>query len=550
LLRAENDFTKAFTNFSIQRLEIERRYTELLKQSMSPEETAALQQARSAEYKQSSLTLQQRINELLKQSQAPLNDAVESIKNQVAFEREYGELIKNGTNPEVAKQILAIRKAYNESVKLLEPALAAAQAAVTKAKAEGASATEIQKYREELERIEAIRKGLAGKKTEGEAAAVELNNGSVFIKRFRASDHPQVSQTSFRNYDIDVRVTQKAKERESSFDKRLIAAAENQLIESAAFAWQDQMNILRPFKDPVFAEKQKTIRESQNIKDQARLKSDEVSRFFKDTKALPKKRYINSFGMVFEDNVLNDSNGVELGKFDNLDQARFWARDIWLPESSKRFQSVTPEQFNNKLEELQTLDLEDDQFVMPKFNSAKDSFVDTIVTGEAHLMVRGRDEVKPYGAHELFIVDNDDNPIGFVRLTKSPEQISINMIQIDEDYRGRGIGSEFYRYWLDKGVSIKSDKEITEGTAAIYQKLAREGYRMDIQDNRAVLLPKSNDIRFQPDPASPNILNGSDGSRIIKSNSGKYRVYLATGALAGVKDTLESAKKLNERKSK
>jgi hypothetical protein len=244
------------------------------------------------------------------------------------------------------------------------------------------------------------------------------------------------------------------------------------------------------------------------------------------------------------------------------------------------------------------------------------------------------------------------------------------MIQIDENYRGRGIGSEFYRYWLDKGVSIKSDKEITEGTAAIYQKLAREGYRMDIQDNRAVLLPKSKDIRFQslteteanaklkqvnmagqygawispkgelfkfrtmyghaeeieklvpsvkikspddynkvydkkwvrvvndrsniyltttkplnaeqrstidfmgvenekniilnntqsekivythikfqPDPASPNILNGSDGSRIIKSTSGKYRVYLATGALAGVKETLESAQKLIERKS-
>jgi len=62
--------------------------------------------------------------------------------------------------------------------------------------------------------------------------------------------------------------------------------------------------------------------------------------------------------------------------------------------------------------------------------------------------------------------------------------------------------------------------------------------------------PQSNDIRFQPDPTSPNILNGTDGSRIIKSNSGKYRVYLATGALAGVKDSLESAKKLIERKSK
>jgi tape measure domain-containing protein len=175
LLRAENDFTKAFTGFSIQRLEIERRYGELLEKSQSKEETAALQESRAAEYKQSRLTLQQRINELLKQAQAPLDDAVESIKNQAAFEREYGELIKNGTNPELAKQLIAIRKGYDESVKLLEPALAAAQAAVTKATAEGASASEIRKYREELERIEAIRKGLAGKKTEGEAAAQEVS---------------------------------------------------------------------------------------------------------------------------------------------------------------------------------------------------------------------------------------------------------------------------------------------------------------------------------------------------------------------------------------
>lgn len=58
------------------------------------------------------------------------------------------------------------------------------------------------------------------------------------------------------------------------------------------------------------------------------------------------------------------------------------------------------------------------------------------------------------------------------------------------------------------------------------------------------------EMRFQPDPTSPNILNGTDGSRIIKSNSGKYRVYLATGALAGVKDTLESAQKLVQSKTK
>jgi len=55
---------------------------------------------------------------------------------------------------------------------------------------------------------------------------------------------------------------------------------------------------------------------------------------------------------------------------------------------------------------------------------------------------------------------------------------------------------------------------------------------------------ESPDIRFQPDSASPSILNGSNGTRIIKSPSGKFRIYSATGALLGIRDTEEAAKKL------
>ena len=54
----------------------------------------------------------------------------------------------------------------------------------------------------------------------------------------------------------------------------------------------------------------------------------------------------------------------------------------------------------------------------------------------------------------------------------------------------------------------------------------------------------SPDIRFQPDPASPNILVDSKGNRIIKSASGKYRVYNITGALLGVRESEQSAIKL------
>lgn len=54
----------------------------------------------------------------------------------------------------------------------------------------------------------------------------------------------------------------------------------------------------------------------------------------------------------------------------------------------------------------------------------------------------------------------------------------------------------------------------------------------------------SPDIRFQPDPASPNILVDSKGNRIIKSASGKYRVYNMAGALLGVRESEQSAIKL------
>ena len=174
ILRSSNDFEKAFVEFSVKRTEIQRRYSELTLASKSDEERKLLTEARALEFKQSSFELQKQIADLTKQATAPLDDIVSKLKDQVAFEREYGELIKNGTNPELAKQIIEINRAYEASAAALVPALAAAQAAVTKAEAEGASATEIQKYREELERIQAIQSGLPAKKTDAIGAATEL----------------------------------------------------------------------------------------------------------------------------------------------------------------------------------------------------------------------------------------------------------------------------------------------------------------------------------------------------------------------------------------
>jgi hypothetical protein len=68
--------------------------------------------------------------------------------------------------------------------------------------------------------------------------------------------------------------------------------------------------------------------------------------------------------------------------------------------------------------------------------------------------------------------------------------------------------------------------------------------------NLMVMKPKEGALtsveitRFQPDPLSPNIMVGSNGTRIIKSPSGKFRVYSVTGTLLGIRDTEQAAKKL------
>ena len=168
LLRQEEPFAKAFTEFAIRRAEIQRKYNDLLNASKSAEERTQLEQARSAAYKQSSLTLQKEINQLTEKAAAPIVETVDRIKERIAYDQEYSTLLKEGITPELARQLLEIKKAYEESVKALEPAVKAAEAAILRAEAEGASATEIKKYREELERIQKLP---GQKKKEGEEAA-------------------------------------------------------------------------------------------------------------------------------------------------------------------------------------------------------------------------------------------------------------------------------------------------------------------------------------------------------------------------------------------
>lgn len=148
--------------------------------------------------------------------------------------------------------------------------------------------------------------------------------------------------------------------------------------------------------------------------------------------------------------------------------------------------------FELALSKLTTLDLEDDQVRIPTFDESTDPHIITVGTGSyaTYLHIRRRDKFPSHGAFELFLLDNSDEVIGFIRGTAGTNYISFNLVYIDDDKRGWGIGTGIYKHFLDDGYTIKSDVEITDGTAGLYMKLAKSGYKPLIYDDGCVGLTK------------------------------------------------------------
>ena len=133
---------------------------------------------------------------------------------------------------------------------------------------------------------------------------------------------------------------------------------------------------------------------------------------------------------------------------------------------------TSSEEFEDRLLDLATLDLEDGQVRYPREGDK------SYLSGGNNydLYILNRDSLPSSGAFELIITDNDDESIGFIRGTKNKEWISFNLIHIQEEARGLGIGTDIYEKFLDSGLIIKSDKEITDDTYSMYHRLLSYGY--------------------------------------------------------------------------
>lgn len=163
-------------------------------------------------------------------------------------------------------------------------------------------------------------------------------------------------------------------------------------------------------------------------------------------------------------------------------------------ESKWDYRFVDKEEFEDALGELATLDLEDDQVIIPRFNGKTDPYIFYITAwraGDIYVHIRNRNGIPESGAFELFLL-NDDETIGFMRGTKKDKIISFNLAFVLPEERGKGIGSAIYEYFLNDGYIIKSDTEISDGTYTIYDRLTYDGFKPIVFEDGTVGLIKDN----------------------------------------------------------
>jgi hypothetical protein len=142
---------KTIVESMIKEVTIQDEFEKKLKASLSAQEKSSLQLAQQYAIKSNTLELDRELSGLTKDAQKPLEDALTEAGNRLAYEREYGELLSKGINPELAKQFVELDRIAAAAKTNLELQIATLQARA----AELPVASEIRK---ELERQIELRK--------------------------------------------------------------------------------------------------------------------------------------------------------------------------------------------------------------------------------------------------------------------------------------------------------------------------------------------------------------------------------------------------------
>lgn len=173
VLEQTNPIAESIAKFTSQEAIIQRELNAALKEAKSEKEKADRKQEASLKSSANALELEKAIKDVRTQALKPIEDLLASQREQLVYEADYKQLLKEGVNPEVAKQVAEVRKLVRTQLEVFDLAIKNAKTAITEAEARGASADAVAKLRKELTGLEEDRKKAEGRGKEAETGVAK-----------------------------------------------------------------------------------------------------------------------------------------------------------------------------------------------------------------------------------------------------------------------------------------------------------------------------------------------------------------------------------------
>jgi tape measure domain-containing protein len=160
ILQQTNPIAEAIAKYTSEEASIQRELNAGLKEAQSEKEKIDLKEAARLQGAANRLELEQSINDEAEKALKPITDLLASQREELALTTETEKLMKEGISPERAKQIAQVRLLVKQQLEALDLSIDQADAAITEAKARGASAKAVEDLIAALDRLkEKRRKG-------------------------------------------------------------------------------------------------------------------------------------------------------------------------------------------------------------------------------------------------------------------------------------------------------------------------------------------------------------------------------------------------------
>ena len=134
LARAEGTAAKALLQFAVRKTQIEQKYAKQVEAAQKAggpsagEAITKLDEAQRLALLENEARLSNEINKISEDALKPLNDKIKGYEDQVTFNETYRNLIKEGINPELAKELANIDLIYEKSLDKLDAEISSIEA--------------------------------------------------------------------------------------------------------------------------------------------------------------------------------------------------------------------------------------------------------------------------------------------------------------------------------------------------------------------------------------------------------------------------------------